>query len=57
MLKTLSRIPNRDIYIITKPPPEQYSNFEMKIREVSDEIKPLNEYDNAIIVFDDNLGS
>ena len=57
MLKILSRIPNRDIYIITKSPPEQYTNSEIKIKEISDEIKPLNEYENGIIVFDDVLGS
>ena len=55
MLKILSRIPDRDIYIITKSPPEQYSKI--KIKEISDEIKPLNEYENGIIVFDDILGS
>ena len=57
MIKILSRIPNRDIYIITKSPPEQYTNSEIKIKEISDEIKPLNEYENCIIVFDDILGS
>ena len=57
MIKILSRIPNRDIYIITKSPPEQYTNSEIKIKEISDEIKPLNEYENGIIVFDDILGS
>ena len=57
MLKILSRIPNRDIYIITKSPPEQYTNSKIKIKEISDEIKPLNEYENGIIVFDDILGS
>ena len=57
MLKNLSRIPDRDIYIITKSPPEQYINSKIKIKETSDEIKPLNEYENGIIVFDDNLGS
>ena len=57
MLKTLSRIPDRDIYIITKSPPEQYTNSKIKIKEISDEIKPLNEYENGIIVFDDILGS
>ena len=55
MIKILSRIPDRDIYIITKSPPEQYSKI--KIKEISEEIKPLNEYENAIIVFDDVLGS
>ena len=57
MLKILSRLPDRDIYIITKSPPEQYSNSKIKIKEISDEIKPLNEYENGIIVSDDILGS
>ena len=57
MFKILSRIPNRNIYIITKSPPEQYTNTKNKIKEISDKIKPLNEYENGIIVFDDFLGS
>ena len=57
MLKILSRMIDRDIYIITKSPPEQYTNSEIKIKEISDEIRPLNEYENGIIVFDDILGS
>ena len=57
MLKILSRIPDRDIYIITKSPPEQYSNSKIKIKEISDEINTPNEYENGIIVFDDILGS
>ena len=57
MLKIFSRIPDRDIYIITKSPPEKYTNSKIKIKEISDEIKPLNEYENGIIVFDDILGS
>ena len=57
MIKFFSRIPHRDIYIITKSPPEQYTNSKVKIKEISDEIKPVSEYENAIIVFDDILGS
>ena len=57
MLKILSRLPNRDFYIPTKSLPEQYSNTKIKIREISDEMKPLTEYENAIIVFDDILSS
>ena len=57
MLKILSRISDRDIYIITKSPPEQYTNSKIKIKEIGDEIKSLNEYENGIIVFDDILGS
>ena len=57
MLKILSRISDRDIYIITKSPPEQCSNPKIKLKEISDEIKPLNEYENGIIVFEDILGS
>ena len=56
MLKILSRIPDRDVFIITKSPPEQYSNSKIKIEEIGGEIKPVNEYKNAIIVFDDNSG-
>ena len=57
MLKILSRISDRDINIITKSPPEQYTNSKIKIKEISDEIKPLNEYENGIMLFDDILGS
>ena len=57
MLQSLSRISDRDIYIITKSPPEQYTNSKIKIKEINDEIKPLNEYENGIMVFDDILGS
>ena len=57
MLKFLSRISDRYIYIITKSPPEQYSNSKIKIRETSDEINTLNEYESGIIVFVDILGS
>ena len=57
MLKILSRKPDRDIYIITKSPPDQYFNSKIKFKEKSDEIKPLNKYENGIIVFDDILGS
>ena len=57
MLKTFSRIPDRDIYIITKSPPEQYTKSKIKMKEIGDEIKPLNEYENGIINFDDILRS
>ena len=57
MLKIFSRKPDRDIYIITESPPEQCSNSKIKVKEISDEIKPLREYENAIIVFDDILRS
>ena len=58
MLQFLSRIPpERNIYIITKSPPEQYSNTKIKIKEIRYEIKPFNEYENAVIIFDDVLGS
>ena len=42
---------------MTKSPPEQSSNSKIKINAISDEIKPLNEYEIAIIGFDDILGS
>ena len=56
MLKILSRMIDRDIHIITKSPPEQYTNSKIEIKEITDEIKPLNEYENGVIVFDDILG-
>ena len=57
MLKLLSRITNRDIYIITTSPPKYYSNSKTKFKEIGAEIQPLNEHENAIMVFDDILGS
>ena len=54
MLKILSRLSVRDIYTITKlTTPEQCTNSEIKIKDLSDEIKPLNEYEIGIVVFDD----
>ena len=57
MLKKLSRLPNRDIYISTKSNPKHFSNSRIKIEEIGKEIKPLNEYEKTIKVFDDILGS
>ena len=57
MSKILSRMPDRDNYMITKSPLEQFLNSKMKIKEIEEEIKPLSEYEKAIIVFDDILGS
>ena len=57
MLKLLSQKPDRDIYIITKSPPQQYSVSKIKTKEISDDTKPLSECEIAIIVFDDILGS
>ena len=57
MLKIFSRITDCHIYLITKSPPEYYSNSKIKIKEINLEIKPLNEYENGIIVFDNILGS
>ena len=52
LIKLLSRIPDRDIYIITKSPHEQYSNSKIKMKEIAEGMKPLSECENAIIVFD-----
>ena len=57
MVKILSRTPNPDVYIVTKSSPEHYSNSEIKNKEIGEEIQPLNDYEQAIIVFDDVLGS
>ena len=57
MLKILSRITHQDMYIVTRSTPDQYSYTKINIKEISEEIKPLNENENAIIVFDDLLGA
>ena len=57
LLKFLSRIPNRDIYIITKSSREQYSNSKSHSKEICAENKPLNEDEKAIVVSDDILVS
>ena len=57
MLKNHSRIPNRDIYIITKSPPDQNSNPKIKLKETIEEVIPLKEHKSAIIVFEEILVS
>ena len=57
ILKILSQLRDQDVYLITKSPPEEYSISKTKIKEITDESKRLNEYQNAIIVFDDNLST
>ena len=53
ILKMLSRLPDRDFYIITGSPPQHYFNPKIKITENGKENKPLKEYENAITVNDD----
>ena len=57
MLKILSRRSDRDIFINTRSPPEQYSNSKIKFNEIGEERKLLNEYEKTIMVFDDILGT
>ena len=57
ILIILSRMPDRDTYMITKTTPEQYSNSKIKIKEIGDKIISLNEYKNGILAFDEILGS
>ena len=57
ILKLRSRIPNQDIIIFTKSPPEEYCSSEINIKEIAEEVKPLSEYVSAIGVFDDILSS
>ena len=56
MLKNLSRMKDREVYIKTKSPLEQNSNYKFKMKEIGEDFKPLNEYENSVIVFDDILG-
>ena len=44
LLKLLSRIRDRDIYIITNSPHEQYSNSKIKIKKIAEGMKPLSEW-------------
>ena len=55
-LEILSRMPDRDFYIITESPPKHYPCSEIKIKEIA-EVKHLNEYENAINIFGDIFGS
>ena len=57
MLYILSRKPDQDLYITIKSPVAQYTNSKIKIRDIGEERKTLNEYENATIVFKDILGS
>ena len=43
MLKIFSPMSDRDIHIITKSPPDHYSNSKIKLKEIVKEIKPLSE--------------
>ena len=57
MLRNLSRMPTRELQIITKSPPKQYSTSKVKVKENREEMKPLYDNENAVIVFDDIVGS
>ena len=57
MFKILSRLPDPDLYKISKSSPEQYSIYKIEIKQKSDQIKLLNECQKSVIVFDDILGS
>ena len=57
MLKIFSRKPDRCLYVINKSRPEQNFNSKLKIKEIVEENKLLHDYENAIIVFDDSLGT
>ena len=48
---------DRDIYLFTNSPPKQYSNSRIKITEVAEKYKHLNEYENDVLVSDDFLGT
>ena len=55
MFRILSRIPDREIYITSESPLEQYSNAKIK-KKIGEDIKSLNYFENGIIIFDDILG-
>ena len=53
MLKILSRICDKDIYKLTKSPPDEYFISKTEIRGIGDKIKHLSEYGGGIVVLDD----
>ena len=55
MLEIPSRMPDRDIYIFNKLPPEQYFNSKIKTKELREKIELLSDYENAMIYSDDIL--
>ena len=57
MLKILSRLTDEDVFRLNNSHPEQYSNSKIKIKAIDEAIVSPNEYENAIIVFDDMSGS
>ena len=57
MLKILSKMPDRDLYIIIKTPLEQYFSSKSKIKKNGEEIRLLSEYENPIVFLMRNLSS
>ena len=57
MLRSFSKLPNRDNYIVTRSPPEQYFNSKIKTKKIGEQMKPPNEDEIDSIVFDYILGS
>ena len=55
IMKTPSRILDQSFYKNTKSPPEQ--NSKTKIRKIVEKKIPINEYETAIVVVDDILGT
>ena len=52
MLKILEKISNKRPILITTRSPNQYPNY-----KTSNEMKPLNKYKGAVVIFDDMLGA
>ena len=57
MLKLLSLVCDRDIYIITKSLLDEYLDSRIETKEKRDKIKPSSEYGGDVIVSDDIVGS
>ena len=57
MLKFPSRMPDQEFYIVAQSPLEEYANSKIKIKKLREKIRPLNEYENHIKVFDDILST
>ena len=48
MLKVFSRMSDRVVKILIKHSPEQYSNFKLKIKEITEEIRPLDKISKVL---------
>ena len=57
VFKFFPRMVDGGVYITTNPSPEHHSTSKSKVKEISEEIKPLREFEAGNRLFDDISGS